>query len=125
MANMKAMFAQMNEIDSDPNSQKSIDYYKNLEKMEKGSKSRKPGQITIKTMRRGKSSVENITLGEDGKPLTHDEATVKKKFTDWEKYSYPETNSVDLFVPDYKDAKKKIRLTNYRYPATRERRGIV
>jgi hypothetical protein len=50
---------------------------------------------------------------------------MKRKYTDFEAFTYPETNSMDVFVPDYKDKNKKIRLTNYRYPATRERRGVV
>jgi hypothetical protein len=92
--------------------------------MEKGSKKRKATTITIKTMRKGKSTFENITLGENGEPLSHEEALYKKKFTDFKEHSYPEHNSIDLFVPDYK-GEKKIRLANYRYPATRERRGVV
>ena len=122
---MKNMFKEMAEIDNDPNSQKSIDYYKKLDNMEKGSKKNKPTTITIKTMRRGKSSLEHISLGEDGQPLSREDALFKKKYTDWKEHSYPEVNSMDIFVPDYKTHSKKIRLANYRYPATRERRGVV
>jgi len=122
---MKRMFSEMAEIDNDPNSQKSIDYYKKLEDLERGNTKRKPTTITVKTMRRGKSSMEHITLGEDGQPLSREEALLKKKYTDFKEHSYPEVNSMDIFVPDYKDPRKKVRLANYRYPATRERRGVV
>ena len=37
MESMKKMFAEIAEIDNDPNSQKSIDYFKKLEEMERGS----------------------------------------------------------------------------------------
>lgn len=55
MASLKNMFAEMAEIDNDPNSQKSIDYYKKLEKLERNDGKKKATQITIKTVRRGKS----------------------------------------------------------------------
>jgi hypothetical protein len=41
MASLKNMFAEMAEIDNDPNSQKSIDYYKKLEKLERNDDKKK------------------------------------------------------------------------------------
>ena len=49
------MFDEMTEIDSDPNSKRAQDYYKSLEEQERKNKSKKPTQIMIKTMKRGRT----------------------------------------------------------------------
>jgi len=113
------MFEKMVQIDTDPNSQRSKDYYKALEEIERSNKNKKPTQILIKTMRRGRMvNSESKELGEDGKPLSPEEMVTRRKFTDFAAVKFPEVNPISLKVTDAQDPKKEIHLQSYRYKST-------
>ncbi len=65
----------MTEIDTDPNSLKSQQYFKQLEEAERTTHQKKPGQILIKTMKRGNraGSTLKIDVGVNGQPLSEEE----------------------------------------------------
>ena len=65
----------MTEIDTDPNSPRSKQYFKQLEEAERVNKQKKPGQILIKTMKRGNraGSTLKIDVGTNGQPLSEEE----------------------------------------------------
>ena len=91
-------------IESDPGSKAAQEYYKRLHELEKKkSVKRKPGSIIVKNMRGGRIlSTEKIELNEDGKPLSEEELTFKRKYLDFASTTFPEVNPVDMVLPDYK-----------------------
>ena len=59
---------------------------------------------------------QKIEIGPDGNPLSPQELIVRKKYTDFTEVKYPEVNTLNLRVPDYKDKNKSVQLFDYRYP---------
>ena len=51
---LKAVFDKMTEIDTNPTSKASLAFHKQLEEMESDVKSQRQGEVTIKTIRRGR-----------------------------------------------------------------------
>ena len=68
---------------------------------------------------------QNVEIGPEGHPLTHDELEMRKKYTDFSAVKFPEVNSFDIKVPDYADKCKKVQLFTYRYPSVIEKPRAV
>lgn len=65
----------MTKIESDPNSVEAQKYYKDMEDLERQTKTKRSSQILIKTIRRGNKpgATVKIDVGADGRPLSLNE----------------------------------------------------
>lgn len=121
------------EIDSNPESAEAKAYYKAFEEIEKASaqkKIRRPSNIIIKNMRKGKeTSRQEVMIDENGDPMTEAQIEFLRRHVNFAQYSFPEVNPIEVSRPDYKgNVNTPVKLQTYRHPVdeTRgERKGIV
>ena len=78
----------MTYIETNPNSAEAQKYGNQLEELERKNKNKKASQILIKTMKKSnlQGDMLKIEIGEDGKPLSEEDALFSKKnvdFTQW------------------------------------------
>ena len=105
---LKEVFARMNEIDENPESETAKEYYKAVEQLEKKrSKSRKkPAKIIIRTVKRGRTisqeEIEPLEVGSGGEKISAEEAEFNRKYVDYSKFKWPEVNEIEMTRPDYR-----------------------
>ena len=73
----------------------------------------------MKTIKRGRTvKTEEIVpkqLNAEGKAVSAEEAEFTRKYVNFDKFKWPERNTVEMTRPDYK-GKGTVKLQTYRYP---------
>ena len=122
---LKAVFNKMTEVESDPNSKRAQEYYKQLEETEKANKKKRNSQILIKTMKRGRVTGESsVEVDQYGRPLDEKQIQFNKKNQPFVGWKWPEVNAVEYKRKDL-HSNSMLKIQNYRWPAIGERRGVV
>lgn len=89
----------MTEIDSDPTSQRAQNYYKSLEEQARKQKNRRPAQILIKTMNRGRSKTQKLEVDDNGNPLMGADLLMRKKKIEFASVAFPQVNPFPFSRP--------------------------
>jgi hypothetical protein len=94
----------------------------------RSNKNKRASQILIRNFERGDGTgalTQKNIVGEDGQPLSPEQAEFQRKSINFNNFNWPQVNAVQFERKDFGGSDKHVHIQNYRFPAVGESKGTV